>query len=207
MENAEMRNHIEERNGSRELGILTKVGSTWTLSCWIVVASLAIIPGAFSAQIAFEWTEGGPGNGTNSIHTSFHNAAGPVLADDFIPVLSGPVVQVDWWGSITNSSQWEITFHSDAGAQPAFPDGDGSTSTPLRGRPKTSRSQLARTTGSAWPTRVSTAGIGQIPPLRDPRLALNHSMPCNRWVVLRALFLVRMMVPGLPPSVSWFPST
>jgi hypothetical protein len=76
--------------------------------------------------VAFEWTEGGPGNGTNSIHQSRHGTRGPVLADDFVPLLGGTVIQVDWWGSRSPNSNWEITFHNDAGGVPAAqPPGGG----------------------------------------------------------------------------------
>ena len=75
--------------------------------------------------VAYEWTEGGPGNGTNSAFNSFHNAAGPVLADDFIPAISGQVVQVDWWGGpgiVGAPNLWEITFHNDNSVgTPSFP--------------------------------------------------------------------------------------
>ena len=73
--------------------------------------------------IAYEWTEGGPGSGTNSLFNSFHNATGPVLADDFTAAVGGQVVQVDWWGSagVSGSSTWEITFHNDAAGVPSFP--------------------------------------------------------------------------------------
>jgi hypothetical protein len=69
--------------------------------------------------IAFEWHEGGAGNGVNSPHVSQHATTGPVLADDFTPAVSGYVVQVDWWGAAPANSQWEITFHNDAGGVPA----------------------------------------------------------------------------------------
>ena len=94
----------------------------------IAAGALACVLGAQSAVaipvIAYEWTEGGPGNGANSPHVSFHNATGPVLADDFRPAVGGRVVQVDWWGSAPlanppNPDLWEITFHTDANGQPA----------------------------------------------------------------------------------------
>jgi len=65
--------------------------------------------------IAFEWTEGGPGSGVNSPHISHHASGGPVLADDFTPVVSGRVTRIDWWGSAPLSASgtdfWEATFH------------------------------------------------------------------------------------------------
>jgi len=72
-----------------------------------------LIVSAKASVIAFEWNEGGPGNGVLSSYTSFHNATGPVLADDFIPIVGGAVHSVSWWGSATSNDLWEITFHSD----------------------------------------------------------------------------------------------
>lgn len=90
------------------------------------VCSFLIIPVAHAVPtIGFEWTEGGPGNGTNSAFSSFHNATGPVLADDFTPSVSGRVVQIDWWGSAGIAgapNSWEVTFHSDNPiGTPSFP--------------------------------------------------------------------------------------
>jgi hypothetical protein len=82
--------------------------------CLMAAQSALAVP-----VIAFEWTEGGAGNGLNSPHASWHNIVGPVLADDFRPAVGGTVVQVDWWGSAQLSNQWEITFHNDAGGVPA----------------------------------------------------------------------------------------
>ena len=83
-----------------------------------LVSFLLLLPFGFFAtqsfaipQIAFESLP----VGHNSNHVSHHTSGGPVLADDFASILSGPVVQVDWWGSRAASSQWEITFHPDAG--------------------------------------------------------------------------------------------
>ena len=91
-----------------------------------IIASFSVVFTLLAGQtaqaipvIAFEWTEGGPGNGTNSIHQSRHGVNGPVLADDFIAAASGKVIQVDWWGTAAQSNQFEITFHNDAGGVPA----------------------------------------------------------------------------------------
>lgn len=48
---------------------------------------------------------------SNSNVVSFHNATGPILADDFDPARGGRVVRAEWWGSSANSSQWELTLH------------------------------------------------------------------------------------------------
>ena len=83
--------------------------------CLMTAQSALAVP-----VIAFEWTEGGAGNGVNSPHMSLHGLTGPVLADDFRPAVGGPVVQVDWWGNAAQSTAWEITFHNDAGGIPAI---------------------------------------------------------------------------------------
>ena len=85
-----------------------------------IAGGLAGVSAATAAVVAFEWTEGGPGNGTNSTHQSRHGTQGPVLADDFVPAISGTVSRVDWWGSAATNANWEITFHTDAGGVP-FP--------------------------------------------------------------------------------------
>jgi hypothetical protein len=116
------------------------------LSFYVAGLAIALLMAAQTALavpvIAYEWTEGGPGNGTNSIHWSQHITGGPVLADDFQTSVSGRVTQVDWWGSapLTGLDNWEITFHPDAGGLPQAvvssqhlpvvaggvdPDGDG----------------------------------------------------------------------------------
>lgn len=72
---------------------------------------------AVAGTVAYQWTEGGPGNGVNSSHVSHHTSGGPVLADDFIPVIGGVVESVEWWGSaplsVSGNDLWEITFHAD----------------------------------------------------------------------------------------------
>ena len=96
--------------------------ASFIASFGLVCALLGGQPAHAVPMIAFEWTEGGPGNGTNSVHQSQHQGGGPVLADDFVAALSGNVVQVDWWGSQntpTAQLPWEITFHTDNGGVPA----------------------------------------------------------------------------------------
>lgn len=78
----------------------------------LIIAAMATTAQAGSTT-TFEWTEGGPGNGTNSAHQSRHGVRGPVLADDFVPAIGGSVTSVEWWGSAAYSRSWEITFHSD----------------------------------------------------------------------------------------------
>ena len=98
-----------------------------------VAALLATRAAVAVPVIAYEWTEGGAGNGTNTTHVSRHGTRGPVLADDFIPVVSGAVVQIDWWGTAPLSGagsldQWEATFHNDAGGVPAATPPNGGIS-------------------------------------------------------------------------------
>lgn len=61
---------------------------------------------------------------SNSPHRSFHNATGPVLADDFASIISGNVRGIEWWGAApqtgaSNNDFWEITFHADNFGIPA----------------------------------------------------------------------------------------
>ncbi|MCB1760155.1 MAG: PEP-CTERM sorting domain-containing protein [Gammaproteobacteria bacterium] len=92
-----------------------------------LLALLLVFSGVVRASIiAYEWTEGGPGNGVDSTHASIHGTTGPVLADDFTPAVSGRVVRVDWWGTApvtagAASDLWEITFHSDSSGAPSWP--------------------------------------------------------------------------------------
>lgn len=80
-----------------------------TIAIGVLIASFVGVQSALAVPtIAYEHTEG-----ANSQVVSFHNANGPVLADDFTPSVSGQVIQVDWWGTATNNSLFEITFHTD----------------------------------------------------------------------------------------------
>ena len=110
----------EQMNREKVMNHHTKIFATI-----LTIALLSAVQSAQAMVIAYEWTEGGQGNGTNSIFSSFHNATGPVLADDFMPAISGQVVQVDWWGSaglVGASNSWEITFHNDNPAgTPSYP--------------------------------------------------------------------------------------
>lgn len=61
---------------------------------------------------------------------SFHNANGPVIADDFVPVGSGHVDTLRWWGSAAQSNQWEVVLQNNNAAlgQPAItPTGNNAT--------------------------------------------------------------------------------
>ena len=100
-----------------------------------ILGAAAFVAGlsfAASAQaglvLAYEWTEGGAGNGTLSTHQSRHGVGGPVLADDFTAARSGRVARIEWWGSAAltgNIDQFEVTFHNDAGGFPDDTDATG----------------------------------------------------------------------------------
>jgi hypothetical protein len=71
---------------------------------------LGLLPqAAFASLVAFENLPV-----TNSNFMSHHNAIGPILADDFVPVVGGPVFGIDWWGTSTSDSNWEILFHTNS---------------------------------------------------------------------------------------------
>ena len=77
----------------------------------VIIAVGAVSVSAKASVVAFQWDEGSPGSLSPFI--SHHNAVGPVLADDFVPVVGGAVHSVSWWGGATSNGLWEITFHSD----------------------------------------------------------------------------------------------
>ena len=68
---------------------------------------------AFASLITYEHLPS-----SNSNLESFHNASGPILADDFTPAITGRVVQVDWWGTAANSDSWELVFHTNNNGEP-----------------------------------------------------------------------------------------
>lgn len=41
---------------------------------------------------------------------SWHNANGPIIADDFVPTSGGAITHVTWWGSAATSDQFEIVL-------------------------------------------------------------------------------------------------
>lgn len=43
---------------------------------------------------------------------SWHNANGPVIADDFIPTASGTVRHLTWWGSQADSQNFEVVLQN-----------------------------------------------------------------------------------------------
>ena len=48
----------------------------------------------------------------DSLRESHHTAAGPILADDFVPAVGGRISRIDWWGTAAHSEDWEIAFHT-----------------------------------------------------------------------------------------------
>lgn len=46
-------------------------------------------------------------------HTiSHHGVGGPIIADDFVPVYTGRINRVEWWGSAAADNRWELAFHT-----------------------------------------------------------------------------------------------
>lgn len=46
-------------------------------------------------------------------NVSFHNAAGPVIADDFAPTQNGSVGHLTWWGSSATDLNFEVVLQND----------------------------------------------------------------------------------------------
>jgi hypothetical protein len=53
---------------------------------------------------------------------SFHNATGPVIADDFIPIGGGSVTHLTWWGAATTDPNFEVVLQNNnpAAGEPAI---------------------------------------------------------------------------------------
>ena len=47
---------------------------------------------------------------------SHHAVGGPILADDFIPAVTGQIHCVTWWGSAATSTSWELMLHTNSAA-------------------------------------------------------------------------------------------
>jgi hypothetical protein len=43
---------------------------------------------------------------------SFHNATGPVIADDFIGAVGGEITHLTWWGTTADSTQFEVVLQT-----------------------------------------------------------------------------------------------
>ena len=61
---------------------------------------------------------------------SFHNSAGPVIADDFVPIDNGKVTTITWWGSAAPSNTWELVLQNNNPAlgEPALTPAGNNTS-------------------------------------------------------------------------------
>jgi hypothetical protein len=51
---------------------------------------------------------------------SFDNSIGPIIADDFVPVIARQVTTITWWGSAAASDTWELALYNNASGQPAL---------------------------------------------------------------------------------------
>lgn len=96
-------------------------GTIRALTAACVLGAMLATGAPARAQIVFY---NAPTN--NSTLVSFHNATGPVLADDFSPASSGRISSVTWWGSALpapGANTWELAFHTNAPAgQPNIDD-------------------------------------------------------------------------------------
>lgn len=72
----------------------------------VTAGVLTLSPATQAVQVTFEHLPE-----SNSDFVSFHNATGPILADDFDPAHGGHVVRAEWWGTRAASSSWELTLH------------------------------------------------------------------------------------------------
>jgi hypothetical protein len=85
------------------------------LPIFSLLGVLALAPAVMAVPVtAFESL---PGSSYAS-GQSYHNVTGPILADDFIPAVTGSVVEIEWWGTFVRNTDWEITFHNDAAGLP-----------------------------------------------------------------------------------------
>lgn len=84
-------------------------------TCMRDAAAAAALIGAFAlpAQAAV-FFEDLPTNVEIVDHTvSHHDVGGQVIADDFVSVKNGKITRVEWWGSGTGDTRWELAFHTD----------------------------------------------------------------------------------------------
>lgn len=91
------------------------------MTLFLIKRSLGLIGAAGAlllagAPAAFAGTVFSDGPTNNSTLVSWHNTAGPVLADDFQPAGSGRITSVTWWGSGAGTNHWELAFHTNAAA-------------------------------------------------------------------------------------------
>lgn len=80
-----------------------------------LISTLAIDPAW--ATIAYEDL---PTNRAIPPNTSWHNASGPILADDFVPIFTGSINHVTWWGTQASSNDFEIVLQINDGGKPGL---------------------------------------------------------------------------------------
>jgi hypothetical protein len=54
--------------------------------------------------------------------TFVSHTRGPLLADDFVSAMNRRIVFVEWWGSESDASWWELTLYSNTDADVTLPD-------------------------------------------------------------------------------------
>lgn len=100
-------------NKPRRLKSATALGVAGLFTAGLMAASAA------SAAIVYQNL---PSSLATPPNISFHNANGPVIADDFVPVSGGPVTALRWWGSLPDDRQagWEVVLQNNnpASGQP-----------------------------------------------------------------------------------------
>jgi hypothetical protein len=116
------------------------VKETFALACLArvaAVASVLLIAAPVSAA-EFVVFENLPTNLANPPIVSFHNARGPVVADDFVPIISGGMTTLTWWGSAAASNSWELVLQKNNPVlgQPALTPSLGDPTGVISGGPK-----------------------------------------------------------------------
>jgi len=76
------------------------------------VASLGLALAASQPAAASVIYENLPTSITIPPNISWHNANGPVIADDFISATGGDITHVTWWGSAATSNDFEIVLQN-----------------------------------------------------------------------------------------------
>ncbi len=77
-------------------------------ACGLALAAATVTSAAASTLVY----ENLPTSNALPPNTSWHNANGPVIADDFIPVVGGAVSHLTWWGSEASSLDFEVVLQN-----------------------------------------------------------------------------------------------
>lgn len=85
-------------------------------ACGMVLATAAAAP-ALADVVSYENL---PTSNALPPNISWHNAGGPVLADDFIPIFGGEITHLTWWGSEATSLDFEVVLQNDNAGQPGL---------------------------------------------------------------------------------------